>query len=325
MIMRTFVRLIAAASLVSVGIASAQAWPSKPVTVIVPFAPGAASDGIARILAQELSASLGQPVVVDNRPGAGGTTGPSLVARATPDGHTIGLAATGAIVVNPHLLDGAPLNVKELAPVAKLADIPLALAAHPASGFTNLAAFLSAGRTAAGGVNVGNNGQNTSQHLAAELLSRMTGVRMVAVPYKGSAPAATALLGGEVPVAMVDLTSVYPHIKTGKLIGLGVTSAQRSKVAPDLPTIGEGGVPGYAASAWMGLFAPAKTPPTVIAQIARAVQVVLAKPEVESKLIALSAEPNYLGPAEFASFLEVETAKWGKVIEATRTGANKLP
>ncbi len=325
MIVRTFVRLIAAACLASAGLASAQAWPSRPITVIVPFAPGAASDGIARILAQELSTSLGQPVVVENKPGAGGTTGPSLVARATPDGHTIGLAATGAIVVNPNLPDGAPLNVKELAPIAKLADIPLVLAAHPASGFGNLEAFLQAGRSTAGGVNVGNNGQNTSQHLAAELLATMTGVRMVAVPYKGSAPAATALLGAEVPVAMVDLTSVYPHIKAGKLIGLGVTSAQRSKVAPDLPTIAEGGVPGYAAPAWMGLFAPAKTPPAVVAQISRAVQAALAKPEVESKLIALSSEPGYLGPAEFARFLDVETAKWGKVIEAARAGESRKP
>ena len=297
-------------------VALADKWPEKPITFVVPFAPGAASDGLARILAKELTASLGQSVIVENKTGAGGTLGPMHIARSNPDGYTIGIGATGAIAINPHVPSPAPLNVKDLEPIAKLADIPIVLAANASAGYADLSAFLEAAKKAKDGMPVGNNGLNTTQHLAAQLLMTMTKAPMVAVPYKGSAPAATALLGGEVSVAMVDLTSVYPHIKAGKLVALGVTTPKRSKAAPELPTIAEGGVPGYAAAGWLGLFAPANTPQPIVNTIANAVQKALSKPEVEKKLIALAAEPDFIGPQAFAKFLAAENDKWATAIAA---------
>jgi len=250
--------------------ATAQPFPSKPVTLVVPFAPGASADGIARIVGRELSTALGQPVVVDNKPGGGGATGLIGVAKAAPDGYTIGMGATGAIVVNPNLPDAAPLKPQEqLAPVAKVADIPLVLVAGAKTGLRDLRGFIEKARATPEGTSYGTTGQYTAQHLAGELLASMAKLKLVAVPYRGSGPAVTDLLGGQLPVAVVDLTSAYPHIKSGALVALGVTSATRSAVAPEIPTLAEGGVPGYSATAWMGLFAPAKAPPEAIEKLAR--------------------------------------------------------
>lgn len=306
--------ILGAAALLAPTLGFTQTFPTKPITILVPFAPGAASDSLARVLAHELSSSLGQSVVVENKPGAGGALGPMLVAKANPDGYTIGIGATGAIAINPHIPNSAPLDINDLAPVAKLADIPLVLAANPAAGYANLPEFLAAAKASPGSIMVGNNGQNTAQHLAAELLASMTDSKMEAVPYKGSAPAATALLGGEVQVAMVDLTSVYPHIQAGRLIGLGVTMAQRTKVAPELPTIAEGGVPGYEAAGWLGMFAPAKTPAPIVAALANAINAALAKPDVQARIAAQASEPAFMDPAQFSAFVNSEYAKWGKVI-----------
>lgn len=304
----------------ALGVANPAAdFPNKPITIYVPFAPGAASDSLARVLAHDLATTFGQTVIVENKPGAGGALGPMLVTKAPPEGYTIGIAATGAIAVNPHIPDSAPLNVEELAPVAKLADIPFAFAAHPSAGYKDMSDFLKAAKSSSGNILVGNNGLNTAQHLSSELLGSMIGAKLEPVPYKGSAPAATALLGGEVKLAMVDLTSVYPHIKAGKLVGLGVTTAQRTKVAPDLPTLAEGGVPDYAAVGWLGLFAPAQTPPEIVQKLADAVHASLAKPEIEATIIGQASEPAFMGPAEFKEFVNSESAKWGKVIQGLDT------
>ncbi len=294
---------------------SAQGYPSKPLTLIVPFAPGASADGIARIVGRELSQVLGQPVVVDNKPGAGGALGLMMVAKAAADGYTLGLGATGAIAVNPHLPDAPPLNPRQdLLPLAKLADIPLVFVTSSSSGYGNLQAFLNASRKAPGGLSYANAGQYTAQHLAGELLASMASVPMVAVPYRGSGPAVTDLLGGMVPAAMVDLTSAYPHIKAGKLVALGVTSPVRTKVAPELPTLAEEGVQGYAAPAWMGLFLPARTPADVRTRLSAAMQKVMANPAVQSQIQALAAEPVYLDSAAFSTFIAAESTKWAAVI-----------
>ena len=297
------------------GPALADAYPSKSITLVVPFAPGASADGIARLVGKELSQALGQPVVIENKAGAGGALGLIAVAKSAPDGYTIGLGATGAIAVNPHLPDAPPLNPqKDLQPLVKLADIPLVFVASTASGFGNLQSVLHEARRNPAGVSCANSGQYTSQHLSAELLAYLSQSRLVAVPYRGSGPAVTDVLGGNVPTAMVDLTSAYPHIKSGKLVALGMTSAQRSKVAPEIPTLAEEGVTGYAAPAWMGLFLPFKTPPEVRARLSVALASIMAAPAVQAQITALAAEPAYLDGSQFARFIADESKKWSSVI-----------
>ena len=293
--------------------AHAQAFPSRPVTIIAPFAAGGAADGIARVVAKELGQVLGQPVVVDNKPGAGGATGLILVANAKPDGYTIGMGATGAIAIGPHLPDAPPLNPeKQLQPLAKLADIPLVLVAGSKSGYGSLQALLDDAKKQ--DVPMGNSGQYTAHHLSAELLASTTKTRLPAVPYRGSAPAVNDVIGGQVAVAIVDLTSVAGHLKAGTAKALGVTSPNRSKLAPDVPTIAEGGVPGYSAPAWMGMFAPKGMPQDVSDKLAKGIEAVLAKPEVQAQILNLSAEPAYLGPQAFSAFINAESKRWGTVI-----------
>lgn len=313
---RTFYRCLLGLSLTLAASAShGQSYPNKPITLIVPFAPGASADGIARTVGKELSATLGQPVVVENKPGAGGALGLIQVANAAPDGHTIGMGATGAIAVNPHLPDAPPLKPrKDLMPVAKVADIPLVFVAGASSGYPDLKAFLSASRATPGGLSYATAGQYTAQHLSGELLAAMTRTPMTAVPYRGSAPAVTDVLAGMVPAAFVDLTSAYPHVKAGKLVALGVTTATRSKVAPEIPTIAEGGVARYAAPAWMGIFAPARTPETVTARLSEALKAIVAKPEVQAHFVGLAAEPSYLDADAFGQFIDAESKKWGEVV-----------
>jgi tripartite-type tricarboxylate transporter receptor subunit TctC len=306
-------RLLCAISLATAALgAQAQGFPSKPVTIVAPFAAGGSADGIARVVARELGQVLGQPVIVDNRPGAGGATGLLLVAKANPDGYTIGMGAAGAIVIGPHLADAPPLNPeKQLQPLAKLADIPLVLVSGAHSGYGNLQSLLNAAKTTE--VPVGNSGQYTAHHLSAELLASTTKTRLPAVPYRGSAPAVTDVMGGQVPVAIVDLTSVAGHLKSGTVKALGVTSPGRSKLAPDIPSISES-VPGYAAPAWMGMFAPKGLPADVGDKLAKGIQTVLEKPEVQAQLLNLSAEPAYLGPKPFETFINAESRRWATVI-----------
>jgi tripartite-type tricarboxylate transporter receptor subunit TctC len=293
--------------------AHAQPFPARPITIVAPFAAGGSADGIARVMARELAQVLNQPVVVDNKPGAGGATGLILVAKANPDGYTIGMGATGALVIAPHLPDAPPLNPSaQLQPLAKLADIPLVLVTGANSGYGTLSSLLNAARSAE--VPTANAGQYTAHHLSAELLASTTKTQLPAVPYRGSAPAVNDVLGGQVPAAIVDLTSVTGHLKAGSVKALGVTSAERSKLAPEIPTIAEGGVPGYAAPAWMGLVAPKGLPAEVSEKLARSIEAVLAKPEVQTQILNLSAEPAYLGPQPFAAFIDAESRRWGGVI-----------
>lgn len=296
-------------------LAGAQTFPDKPLTLVVPFAPGASADGIARIVARELGAALGQQVIVDNKPGGGGATGLLAVAKSAPDGYTIGLGATGAIAVNPHLPDASPLNPeKQLDPLGKLADIPLVVATHAKSGLDTLQGAIDKARTSE--VTCGNSGNYTSQHLAAELLANMAKVKLTSVPYRGSAPAVTDLLGGQIALAVVDLTSAYPHVKSGALKALGVTSATRSKVAPEIPTVAEAGVPGYAATGWMGLFLPKGVPAAAATRLSQELAKVLAKPDVQAQILALSAEPAHLDAPQFGAFISGESRKWAQVIGA---------
>jgi tripartite-type tricarboxylate transporter receptor subunit TctC len=226
------------------------------------------------------------------------------------------LGATGAIAVGPHLPDAPPLYPqRDLVPLGKLADIPLVLVASASGEIRDMKSFLHAARKATDGLSYGQSGQYTSQHLAGELLANMAQVRLTAVPYKGSGPAVTDLLGGNIPAAVVDLTSAYPHIKAGKLVALGVTSAKPTKVAPEIPAIAQEGIAGYSAPAWMGLFLPAKTPTDVRAKLSAAMHKVMQLPAVESQITRLAAEPAYMDGPAFETFIAQESKKWAEVVK----------
>ncbi|MBN8964673.1 MAG: tripartite tricarboxylate transporter substrate binding protein [Rhizobiales bacterium] len=299
--------------------ASAQTT-QKTITIIVPFAPGGSADGIARIIAAELAAGLGRQAIVDNRPGAGGTLGLTIAAKAPADGDTLAVAATGALVINPHVPGSTHFDpLRELAPVAKLIDIPILLVTNAKTGAKSIKEIIDKSKTAPAGISFGTTGANSSQHLAVELLKKMTGANLVHVPYRGSAPAVTAVLGDQIPLASVDLTSAYEHIKAGTLTALGVTSSYRAKIAPEIPTIAEAGVPGYDGSAgFIGLFAPAATPPETVHRLSRVMAAALAKPDVQAKIRQLAVEPAYTDDATFKTWLTAESAKWGDLLKSLR-------
>ncbi len=226
------------------------------------------------------------------------------------------MGATGALVINPHLPDSPPLKPEtQLAPLAKVADIPLVFVAGAKSGIGSTAELIERSRAKPDSISYGSTGVNTAQHLSAELFAATAKIRMTHVPYRGSGPTVSDVIGGQIPVAVVDLTSAYPHIKAGTLVALGVTSPVRSKTAPEIQTIAEGGMPGYAATAWMGMFAPAGTPPAVVARLSKEIHQALDKPEVQARLLALAVEPAYLGPDDFGRFIAAESRKWGALVK----------
>jgi len=309
-------RLIAAVLFtVACSAAAGQTYPDKPITLLVPFPPGASADGVARILGRQLSVTLGKPVVVENRPGGGGTSGLITLAHAAPDGYTLGIGATGAIAVNRHLPDAAPLDPdKQLAPVAKVADIPLVFIASQKSGMRSLQDAAILAQRAKEGLSYGTAGQFTSQHLAGELYAKVASISMTAVPYRGSTPALTDVIAGQIPLAVVDLTSASPHIKSGRVTALAVTGPARAKAAPDIPTVAEKGYAGYAASGWLGMFAPAGTPPQIVAKVAGALKDALTDPKVSAEMTMLATEPAYLAPDAFGRYISSESRKWGDII-----------
>jgi tripartite-type tricarboxylate transporter receptor subunit TctC len=291
--------------------ASAQGF-QKPIRIVVPFAPGASADGIARAIANDLAARRSKPVVIENTVGAGGSLGLAAVAKSPPDGDTLGIGASGALLINPNLPNStAPDLLRELAPVAKLIEVGIVVVANSSIGSQSIGDLIARAKALPQGLTYGSTGVNTGQHLTMELLKQATGANLVHVPYRGSAPAVVDLIGGQIPVAVVDITSAYPHIVAGRLRALGMPGAKRSAAAPDIPTIAEAGVPGFAPGAgWLGLFAPAATPPPVIKRLSRDVGEILALPQVETSVKALTATVAYEDDATFAKFLEAESAKW---------------
>ncbi len=288
----------------------------KPIQIFVPFAPGGSADGIARIVAAELSVRLNRQAFVENRPGAGGTLGVMQLAKSPPDGDTLSVAATASLVINPHV-PGAPAfdPLREIMPVAKLIDIPIVMVTNVKTGPRTVKELIDKSKATPGGLSFGTTGPTSGQRLAVELLKSMTGANLVHVPYRGSAPAVTAVLGDQIHFASVDLTSAHPHLKSGMLTALGVTSGTRAKTAPEIPTIAEGGVPGFDGSnGYIGLFAPAGTPSDKISQLSREIAAILAKPDVQEKIALLSVEPAYLDGAAFGAQLAADSAKWQKVL-----------
>jgi tripartite-type tricarboxylate transporter receptor subunit TctC len=298
---------------------AAHAQPSqRPLQIIVPFPPGGSADGIGRIIALELGTRLGRPTVVENRPGAGGTLGLVQLSKSAPDGDTIGIAAAGALVINPHVPGSSGFDpLKELAPVARLIDIPLVLIANPKTGPKTVLEAIAQSKASSNGLSYGSTGVNSSQHLSAEVLKKATGANFVHVPYRGSGPAALAAVAGEVPMTSTDLTAAHENIKAGNLTSLGVYKNKRARSAPDLPTIAESGVPGFDGPAsFIGVMAPRGTPPAVVRKLSSEIGAIVADPKIQERIRALSVEPDYADEDSFGKFMASESEKLKEIIKS---------
>jgi tripartite-type tricarboxylate transporter receptor subunit TctC len=291
-------------------------YPSRPVRIIVPSSPGGGTDILSRLLTPRLSERLGQPVVVDNRPGAGSIIGNELVAKASPDGYTL-LMGISTLAILPAMHKKLSYDaLRDLAPVTQVISAPNILVVHPSLPVKSVRELIAFARKRPGEINFASAGLGTNPHLSMELFLSMTKLKMVHVAYKGLGPAMIDLLAGHVVVATATMLTGLPHAKSGRLRGLGVTGTQRVGAVPELPTIAEAGVPGYEAVQWYGLFAPAQTPKEIVAKLHGAMTGILQTPAVQEKLAADGTQPVGNTPEEFARFLKSETDKWGKVVRA---------
>ena len=296
----------------------AQDYPSKPVRIVVPFQPGGGSDTLGRLLAEKLTARWGQPVVVENRAGAGGNLGAGFVAQALADGHTLLLSSPGPVVINQSLYKSLPFDPDGFVPVSVIATNYGVLAVHPRTGFADVAALVAAARAAPDKLNFASAGSGTTPHLAGELFNMMTGVKLTHIPYKGAAPATVDLLAGQVSLMFNNMLSAMPLVKAGKLRAVAVTSLKRSAAIPELPTIAET-VKGFEASGWYGAFAPAATPKDIIAKLNAEINKLMRLPDVAQRLAGDGVEAASMTPAEFGAYLHSEIAKWGKVVKISGT------
>ncbi len=291
-------------------------YPNKPVRLVVPFPAGGTTDILARAAAQKLSETWGQQVIVDNRPGAGGNIGAELVAKAAPDGYTLLMGTVGTHAINSSLYAKMPYDhVKDFAPVILVAGVPNVLVVNPDLPIKTVAELIAYAKANPGKLNFASSGSGTSIHLSGELFKVMAGVQMTHVPYKGSAPALTDLIGGQVQLMFDNLPSSLPQIKGGKLRAVAVTSTARAAALPDVPTVAESGLPGFEASSWFGILAPAGTSKEIIAKINADVQKWLASPDAKDKLLGQGAIAAGGTPEDFAKHIQAETAKWAKVVK----------
>ena len=298
--------------------ASAQTYPNHPIRLVVPFPPGGTTDILAREVGERLTATLGQTVVIDNRPGAGGNIGADIVAKAAPDGYTLLMATVGTHAINASLYRKLPYDhIKDFAPVVLVAGVPNVLEVTPSLPVHSVAELIKLAKEKPGQLNFASSGNGTSIHLSGELFKTMAGVDMTHVPYKGSAFALTDLIAGQVQLMFDNLPSSLPHIKAGKLRAIAVTSAQRAPALPDVPTIAESGLPGFEASAWFGIVAPAGTPPAIVNRINAEVNQWLHSPEAADKLLAQGAIAAGGTPEQFVAHIRAETDKWAKVVKAS--------
>ena len=310
-------KIIAAVALLVCATAHAQSYPAKPIHLIVPFPPGGGNDTVARAIAQQIGPDLGQPVVIDNKPGAGGAVGAELAAKAPPDGYTLFLAGVGSHVVNPNVHAQLAYDpVKDFAPVTLIASAPSVLVVNPSVPAHTVAELTAYARANPGKLNYASNGAGSAAQLAAAMYESMAGVKMVHVPYKGIAPAMTDLLSGEVQLMFGTVVALVPHIEAGKLRPLAVTSRKRSALLPNVPTMAESGLPDYEAGSWYGIMAPAGTSREIIERLHGAIVKALAQPEVAKRLSTEGAVVIGSTPAEFAAHLKRELARVGKVVRA---------
>ena len=298
--------------------AGAQAWPVKPVRFIVPAPPGSAPDFLSRAVGQKLTEVWGQTVIIDNIVGASGHIGTERAAKSPPDGYTILFNTIGPIAVNVNLFDKLPFDpVKDFTPITLIAKTPNIVCLHPSIPAKNVKEFTALAKRNHGKLTYGSGGAGTTQHLSGELFNVLAGVKIVHVPYKSSAQMTIDAIGGQIDLIFHNAPVVQPHVRSGKLRGIAVTSAQRLAGVPDLPTMIEAGLPGFEVTAWFGLLAPTGTPPAVLAKIHADTVRVLNMPDVKERFVAQAAEPGGNKPEEFAAFIQTEITKWAKVIKAS--------
>lgn len=292
-------------------------YPNKPIKLVVPYPPGGPTDIVARVVAQKLSEQLGQSIIIDNRPGAGANLGAEAVARSPADGYTL-MVATTAHAINPALFSKLNYSItKDFAPISQLTAGPLVIVATPNLAANNVKELIALAKSKNGEINFASSGNGQSTHLSAELFNAMAGTKMNHIPYKGSAPALTDVMSGQADLMFDTMLSAMPFVKGGKLKAIAVTSAQRSPVAPDIPTIAESGLPGYEAIAWNGLLAPAGTPKEVVDQINAALKKVLEAPDVKQRFDAQGFAAQWGTPADFGKFVQSEVDKWAKVVKTS--------
>lgn len=294
---------------------SAQNYPTKPVRMIVPFAPGGGTDIIGRLVAQHLGERWGQTVVVDNRGGSGGIVGTKLATEAAPDGYTMVLCSLG-VSYAPALYPKLPFDpLKDLAPISRVAQQPFVYVVTPALGVNSMKELIALAKAKPGQLRYGSGGAGGSSHLGTELLKVMTGTDMQHIPYKGTGPALTAMLGGEIQVQLIGISSVVPHLKTGRMKALAVSGAKRSSAAPEIPTVAESGVPGYAFDVWYGMLFPAGAPRARVRKVSADINGVLVSPALAQRFATLGLEAAGTTPEEFAAILRSEITKWRKVVK----------
>ena len=315
MLFRTALAAIALAATA----AFAQDYPVKPIKLIVPFAPGGVTDNAARVIADELGARLGQPVIVENKPGASGNIGSVQVAQSPPDGYTLVLGFDGTMVINPHVFAKMPFDpLKDFAPITKLGDAALLLVAHPSVPAKNMKEWLALAKAKPQSWPYGTSGTGGTPHLAGELLKQRTGIDLVHVPYKGGGQAITDVLGGQIPLVFTAIATAQQHVKAGKLTPLGVPGVKRSSALPDVPTFIESGLPGFEAVSWVGVLAPKGTPKAIIDKLQREIAAVLKTDAVKERYAALGIDPVGNTPDEFAAQMKADSARWAEVVKAAK-------
>jgi tripartite-type tricarboxylate transporter receptor subunit TctC len=294
------------------------AWPQKPIKIVIGFPAGGPLDQHARLWSEPLSKILGQPVVIDYKAGAGGSIGAEAVAKSAPDGYTLLLANTGTMVINPALYTKLPYDIsKDFAPISRTAEQPLALVVHPSVPANTLKEFIAYAKTRPGQLNYGSAGNGGISHLVPEMFKQSTGIFMVHIPYRGSAPAFTDLMGGQVQFMAESIPQAAQYAKQGRVKALAVTSAKRNQALPDTPTVVEQGVKDFVVDGFYGVLAPAGTPKDVVAKLGAAFKQVLESAEIKNKMIAQGADPDYLGPEAFSKFIADELPKWAKAVKAS--------
>ena len=290
-------------------------YPNRPIKIVVPFSPGGGGDAVVRSISEKLGARLGQSVIIENRPGASGYIGAQAVATAAPDGYTILMGFDGSLVVAPNLIKAPFDTAVDFAPITKLNDATLILAAHSSVGAKSLKELIELSKSKPGGLTFGSSGAATTTHLAGELLAQRAGLNLTHVPYKGGGQAVIDVLGGQIPLIFTVIPTVSSFIKDGRLRAVGVASAKRSSVLPEVPTMIELGVPGFEVSSWYGLLAPAKTPKPIIDRLQKEVAIVLALPEIRDFYIKSGFEPVANTSEEFSQQIKADLARWKKVVK----------
>jgi tripartite-type tricarboxylate transporter receptor subunit TctC len=295
--------------------ALAQNYPSRPIRIIAQFQPGTSTDILARVVAQKLTESFGQQVVVDNRPGAGSIVGTEIGARAAPDGYTLTMGVSSAFGINPTLYSKLPYDaIRDFAPITNIALTPQTLVTSPANPVKNVKDLVAAAKAKPGAINFASLGSGSTSHLTMEMFRSTAGIQLNHIPYKGSPAAHADVMTGQVQIMFDAIPAVLPHIKSGKLRGLGIGSKTRSPLAPEVPTIAESGYPGFEAVGWIGIVAPAKTPAPILDKLNTEIVRVLSQPDVKERLNTLAFQPLPGTRAEFGEFIKAEIAKWGKVV-----------